>query len=126
MSRRRGGGVTEAPRRRRGGAAKAPRPRRQRRGGAAPASFSRHGASPSGRTAHWLGPRPGSTPPATALSGSHPKAALICTFAGLLRAAHCRRRPSCNRLAGSAAANPPARCVVAKFVSNIGPVPRGR
>ena len=43
-------------------------------------------------------------------------------FSGLLRAASCRRRASRARLAGSAAANSPARRVAREFITNDEPV----
>jgi hypothetical protein len=61
-----------------------------------------------------------------AVSGSCPKLAPHANFSILLRAASCRRRPSRARLAGSAAANSPARRVAREFVPNAEAVPRGR
>ena len=89
-------------------------------------NFPGCGASHSRRTAHWMAPQPTSFPRTRALSASCPNGAPHGQISGLLRASSSRRRPSCDRLTGSAAANSPARCVAREFVPNIEPVARGR
>jgi len=73
-------------------------------------------------------PRPQApdTPRAAALSGSCSNAARRGNSFGLLRSPSSRRRPSCARLAGSAAANSAARCVAPEFMPNLEPAARGR
>ena len=65
-------------------------------------------------------------PRTRALSSSCPNGAPHGQISGLLRASSSRRRPSRDRLTGSAAANSSARCVAREFVPNIEPVARGR
>ena len=84
------------------------------------------GAPHSRRTAHLTASRPPSAPWSMAVSSSTPKGAPRGNFSILLRAASCRRRPSRARLAGSAAANSPARRVAREFITNDEPAPRGR
>ena len=62
---------------------------------------------------------PPSTPWAMALSSSTPNGALRGNFSGLLRAASCRRRASRAQLAGTAAANSPARRVAREFMTYL-------
>ena len=73
-----------------------------------------------------MAPQPTSFPRTRALSSSCPNGAPHGQISGLLRASSSRRRPSRDRLTGSAAANSSARCVAREFVPNIGPVARGR
>ena len=73
-----------------------------------------------------MAPKPTSFPRTRALSASCPNGAPHGQISGLLRASSSRRRPSRDRLTGSAAANSSARCVAREFVPNIGPVARGR
>ena len=84
------------------------------------------GASHSRRTAHGMAPQPARCPRTRALSSSCPNGAPHGQISGLLRASSSRRRPSRDRLTGSAAANSSARCVAREFVPNIEPVARGR
>jgi hypothetical protein len=77
-------------------------------------------------TAHRMPSRPPNAPWAMAVSGLCPNAARRGNFFGLLRSPSSRRRPSRARLAGSAAANSPARRVAREFVPNAEPMPRGR